>query len=327
VAIFLAPVNKRLIDLLGDRATLAATLLTMLAAVAILVPVLTSATVLSRQAVTLVERIGPQLQPAALQAVWDEQVIQRYPRLKEYVNDETPARILGQQISSLTSTMNRLVQGTVARLTAALFDFVIFLMVLFFLLRDGRRLGQELREISPLTSAQESQVTEHLAQTVRGMLLAMVVVPVSQGVIAYLGFLVFGVPVPMLWGVMVILASLVPVLGSPLGWVPAVLYLYATAATWQWLGMLLYGVLVISLSDNVIKPIILHDSAKIHPLLGFFAIFGGLLSFGPLGFLVGPVILSLVLSGLRIYRLDVLRQPAPQEAEAPEPTPREAKSA
>ena len=221
--------------------------------------------------------------------------------------------------------MNRLVQRTVAGLTTAIVDFVIFLMVLFFLLRDGKRLGQELREISPLTAVQESQVVEHLAQTVRGMLLAMLVVPVSQGVIAYLGFLIFGVPVPMLWGVVVILAALVPVLGSPLGWLPAVLYLFATAATWQWVGMLLYGFFVISLSDNIIKPLVLHDAAKIHPLLGFFAIFGGLLSFGPLGLLVGPVILSLVLSGLRIYRLDVLRQtPATEAPDSPtfrEPPP------
>jgi len=330
VAIFLAPVNKRLIGVLGGRATLAATLLTMLAAVVILVPVLTSATVLSGQAVTLVERIRPQLQPAALQQLWNDQILQRYPSLKEYVDDETPARIIGQELSNLTRTLNRLVQRTVAGLTTAIVDFVIFLMVLFFLLRDGKPLGQELREISPLTAVQESQLVEHLAQTVRGMLLAMLVVPVSQGVIAYLGFLVFGVPVPMLWGVMVILAALVPVLGSPLAWLPAVLYLFATAATWQWVGMLLYGIFVISLSDNIIKPLVLHDAAKIHPLLGFFAIFGGLLSFGPLGLLVGPVILSLVLSGLRIYRLDVLRQaPATEATDAPtsENLPQEVKSA
>ncbi len=330
VAIFLAPVNKRLINVLSDRATLAATLLTMLAAVVILVPVLTSATVLSGQAVTLVERIRPQLQPAAFQQLWNDQILQRYPSLKEYVDDETPARFIGQELSNLTRTLNRLVQRTVAGLTTAIVDFVIFLMVLFFLLRDGKRLGQELREISPLTAVQESQVVEHLAQTVRGMLLAMLVVPVSQGVIAYLGFLIFGVPVPMLWGVVVILAALVPVLGSPLGWLPAVLYLFATAATWQWVGMLLYGFFVISLSDNIIKPLVLHDAAKIHPLLGFFAIFGGLLSFGPLGLLVGPVILSLVLSGLRIYRLDVLRQtPATEAPDSPtsENLPQEVKSA
>ena len=330
VAIFLAPVNKRLINVLSGRATLAATLLTMLAAVVILVPVLTSATVLSGQAVTLVERIRPQLQPAAFQQLWNDQILQRYPSLKEYVDDETAARFIGQELSNLTRTLNRLVQRTVAGLTTAIVDFVIFLMVLFFLLRDGKRLGQELREISPLTAVQESQVVEHLAQTVRGMLLAMLVVPVSQGVIAYLGFLIFGVPVPMLWGVVVILAALVPVLGSPLGWLPAVLYLFATAATWQWVGMLLYGFFVISLSDNIIKPLVLHDAAKIHPLLGFFAIFGGLLSFGPLGLLVGPVILSLVLSGLRIYRLDVLRQtPATEAPDSPtsENLPQEVKSA
>jgi predicted PurR-regulated permease PerM len=74
--------------------------------------------------------------------------------------------------------------------------------------------------------------------------------------------------------------------------------------------MLAYGALVISGIDNLVKPLLLRGSARIHPLLGFLSIVGGLLAFGAFGFLVGPVVLSLLLSALRIYRLDVLRAPA-----------------
>ena len=78
-------------------------------------------------------------------------------------------------------------------------------------------------------------------------------------------------------------------------------------STGQWVGLLIFGLVVISGIDNVIKPLLLRGMAQIHPVLGFLAILGGLLAFGPFGFLVGPVVLSMVLSALRIYRSDVLR--------------------
>lgn len=322
VAIFLAPLNRRLRVAVGDRAGLSAGLLTVLTALVILVPVAGSATLMSRQALNIFSWLRPRLQPEALQELWRD-LPERYPVLQQLFdfNADAAAQTLSQAASVLVSFVNGLIQGTVAGLTTAVFDLVLFLMILFFLLRDGSHLGRELRAISPLSSAQESQLVEHLAQTVRGMLLSMVVVPVAQGIIAFLGFLIFGVPSPLFWGFMVSMAALIPLVGSPLGWLPACAYLFATgAATWQWLGLLVFGVGVISTSDNVIKPIVLRDAARIHPLLGFFAILGGLLSFGPLGVLVGPVILSLLLSAVRIYRIDVLEaregpSPAPSEEE------------
>jgi predicted PurR-regulated permease PerM len=142
----------------------------------------------------------------------------------------------------------------------------------------------------------------------------MVVVPLAQGFLAAIGFWLFGVPSPVPWGVAVVLAAMVPIVGSPLGWVPACVYLFLYGATWQWVGMVLFGIVVISGIDNVIKPLLLKGAADIHPLLGFLSILGGVLAFGFFGFLVGPVILSLVLSAFRIYRLDILRPPPPSQA-------------
>jgi predicted PurR-regulated permease PerM len=128
-----------------------------------------------------------------------------------------------------------------------------------------------------------------------------------QGVVAFFGFLAFGVPSPLLWAVMVVFAALIPILGSPLAWIPASLYLLANGDTGRALAMTAYGVFVISMVDNIVKPIILKGSAQIHMMLGFLSIMGGLLAFGPKGLIVGPVVLSLVLSAYRIYRYDILR--------------------
>jgi predicted PurR-regulated permease PerM len=95
--------------------------------------------------------------------------------------------------------------------------------------------------------------------------------------------------------------------GSPLGWVPACAYLLLQGRAGPAVGLLVFCTVVVSGSDNVIKPLVLRGSARIHPLLGFLSIVGGVLAFGVFGFLIGPVVLSLVLSAIRIYRLDVLR--------------------
>jgi predicted PurR-regulated permease PerM len=259
--------------------------------------------------VGFIEWARPRLQPAALGELWRETLPTRYPSLREWLDFESPElpQFLSEGLSQAVSAMNSLIQGTVSGLTSAFFELLLFLMMLFFLLRDGGRLRAAIRRISPFSGDQEDQIADHIGRTVKGLLQAMVLVPVAQGLVAYVGFLIFDVPAPLLWAVMVVLAALIPLVGSPLAWIPACGYLFFYGATWQWVGMVLYGALLISTIDNVIKPLLLRDAARIHPLLGFLSILGGLISFGPLGFLVGPVIASLVLSALRIYRLDVLR--------------------
>jgi predicted PurR-regulated permease PerM len=186
-------------------------------------------------------------------------------------------------------------------------DLGLFLLMLFFLLKDGGRFKAEIRPISPFSEEQERQIFDHLERTIKGALQAVIVVPVLQGILAGIGFMIFGVPSPFVWGTAVMLAATVPLVGSPLGWIPACVYLLVQGRTGAALGLLAFGILIVSGSDNVIKPLLLRGSARIHPLLGFLSIIGGVLAFGVFGFLIGPVVLSLVLSAIRIYRLDVLR--------------------
>jgi predicted PurR-regulated permease PerM len=193
-------------------------------------------------------------------------------------------------------------------LTSAFFDLILFLITLFFILRDGLKLRDELQSIAPVSPQRAKEVYVQLAKTVKGVLYSMVVVPVSQGILAMIGFTLFGLPSPLFWGTMLIFGAMIPGIGSPLVWIPCATYILFANSFWQGLGMFLYGTFIISVSDNIIKPILLRETAQIHPLLAFFAILGGVLSFGAVGFLVGPVILSLMLSVVRIYRADVLSE-------------------
>jgi predicted PurR-regulated permease PerM len=308
VALLLNPAQGRLTQLLRGRNALAAALLVIATTLLLLVPVLTTAAILSEHAVTFFAWVRPQLQPEALRDLWRDTLPQRFPWLAGFLRfDEQGASEAASAIlSRLAAATNGFLQKTVAGLTEALFELVLFVMMLFFLLKDGRALRRAVEAISPLSLAQEAAVAEHLSLTVRGVFKAMILVPIVQGVVALPGLVLFGAPSPLFWSVLVFLAALVPILGSALGWVPAVVYLFCYGENWQWIGMLSWGLLLISTIDNIVKPLILGGAARIHPLTAFLSILGGLLSFGPLGFLIGPVILSLVLSAIRIYR-DVLR--------------------
>jgi predicted PurR-regulated permease PerM len=312
VALLLAPLQSRLTAACGGRRGLAAALIVVVTTVLILVPVTTSALLLSEQAVQFFDWVKPRVQPAALQALWRETLPQRYPGLQGFLrfDEEEASQAISAILSRVATTANALLQRTLAGVGEALLDLFLFLMMLFFLLRDGKRLRDELQAISPLSKRRENEIFLHLTKTVRGVLQAMILVPIGQGLVAAIGFLIFGVPSPIAWSVSVVLAALVPILGSPLGWVPAVAYLFLYGETWQWVGLLVFGIVLISGVDNLIKPLILQGAANIHPLPAFLSILGGLISFGPLGFLIGPVILSLVLSAIRIYRADVLSQDA-----------------
>ena len=328
VALLLGPIQSRLSRLLGNRPAVAATILVVVTTLVILMPVLTSLFLLTRQATVFLAWVQthPVLGPDELQSFW-EGLPGRYPELQGWIAwvqaQVTP--VISGGIAQLAGGANTLLQGVLSRVTRAAVDLGLFLLMLFFLLRDGGRLKAELRPISPFSEEQELQIFDHLERTIKGALQAVVVVPVAQGILAGIGFMIFGVPSPMLWGTAVILAATVPLVGSPLGWVPACVYLLSQGQTGPALGLLVYSTVVVSGSDNVVKPLLLRGSARIHPLLGFLSILGGVLAFGVFGFLIGPVVLSLVLSAIRIYRLDILRHPAgagvPAASAAPAPPP------
>lgn len=300
VALLLSPFQRRLTRALGGRTWLSALILALLCMLAILLPIFASVTILGRQAVGFAEWSAPRLQPAELQKLIEQTLPERFPWLRS-IDSDTVSQVVSGGLSKLVSSLNGLIQSLVGRATTALLDVLLFVMLLFFLLRDGETLRRALRGISPLSPDQEREIFEHLSRTVKGVLQAMILVPLAQGFVAAPAFAFLGVPRPALWSFAVVLAAFVPILGSPLAWVPAVLYLYSQGETGRAGIMLAYGIVVISGIDNIVKPLVLQGAAKIHPLLAFLATMGGLISFGPAGFFVGPVVLSLLLSTLKIY--------------------------
>jgi predicted PurR-regulated permease PerM len=304
-ALLLAPVQARISRALGGRSSVAAAFLVLVCATLLVLLLLTYGAILRAQAAALLES-APFRDPAALQRWWSKTLPALYPRL--------PPLPWADVLPRLAAAGSHLLREGAMRLGDTLLHLALFFMMLFFLLRDGPLLGAEIRGVSPFSRAQEEDMIRHLSATVRAGMLALVLVPVAEALTAVVGFAIFGLPAPVLWGAMVGFAGLIPVMGTPLAWVPAGLYLLATGPAWRGIGLLLYGVGVIGIVGHIVKPLVLRGGAQIHPLLGFLAILGGIFAFGPAGLIVGPVILSLTMSAVRIYRFDILRwreQPAP----------------
>ena len=136
--------------------------------------------------------------------------------------------------------------------------------------------------------------------------MGQIVVGMVQGVLAWLGFYLLGVPNPVLWGSLTAVISIIPLLGAVLVWVPIVIYLTLAATMtgeyWRAITLLFYGTFIISLIDNVLKPKIVGERAKIHPLVILFGILGGIQLFGIPGILIGPLVLTIFDVMIEIYK-------------------------
>lgn len=313
MAILLKGVHLRLTRLFRGHGGLSAFCIVVVVALIILIPLMGVLAAIATQALNLYQWLAPQLNTATLDEWWRQHLLTRFPWLEQVraMGEGRVMDFLSGAIARVAGAANNLLQGAVAGMTAAALELALLLIMLFFFLRDAPQFREQIRRISPLTKQQADGVLDSIAATMRGALASLLFVPIVQGALATLGYLMVGLPNALLWGGFTTLLAFVPAVGTPVVWVPVCIYLFAQGHIWQGVLLALYCVLVVTSIDNVLRPLFLRGAARIHPLWSFLAILGGLMSFGALGLLVGPLILSLGVSALRIYELDVLRAPAP----------------
>jgi predicted PurR-regulated permease PerM len=208
-------------------------------------------------------------------------------------------KIIGERVSTIFKNM-------------AIFGVhLLFVMVaLFFFFRDGPRYARFLIGLLPLERPHQERAVGAFSKTVTAVVRSMFVTALVQGTIAGAGFAVVGLPVPILLGLLTAINSFIPFLGATSVWLPASLWLIIQDELVKGIGLGLYGLLIISTVDNFIKPLIIGESTKLPVFLLFFTILGGLKVYGVLGVFLGPIILSLGMAFLTIYREIYLSAPA-----------------
>jgi len=180
-------------------------------------------------------------------------------------------------------------------------DIFLVIVALFFFLRDGSDFRRRLVVLSPLSDNYDEDILEKIKIAINSVVKGALVIALIQGILTAVGFLLFGVPNPALWGGVAVIASLVPVLGTPIVIIPAVFYLFISGYTAASIGLIVWGVFIVGLVDNFLRPILIEHGVKVHPFLILLSVFGGIGYLGPIGFLAGPVILSLFVALLDIY--------------------------
>lgn len=193
--------------------------------------------------------------------------------------------------------------GGIARNVASFFfNFLIMLVMLFFFFRDGHKLYFAFRDLLPMEPEHKDAIFGRLYETLSAVVQGMAFTAVLQGLTAGLAFWALDLPFALFLGFASLVASFIPLGGAALVWIPADIYFFTQGLWGRGLILLAWGTLVISLVDNLVRPLVIGSRTNISTFFLFFGILGGLQAYGPIGVFVGPVLLATIVVFLRIYR-------------------------
>jgi predicted PurR-regulated permease PerM len=178
----------------------------------------------------------------------------------------------------------------------------IMLYVLFFLFRDGRSIGRNIRAAMPLSDDYNADLLSRFAAVVRATVKGNIVIAVIQGTIGGVTFWLLGIKGALLWGTLMTFLSLLPAVGSALVWVPAAAYLIITGEALKGIALVFVGVLVIGLIDNVLRPILVGRDTRLPDYVVLVSTLGGISLFGINGFVIGPLIAALFMAAWTLFR-------------------------
>ena len=285
----------------GVKRTWASMLLIFASFVGIFVPITGAAFMLSSQLDNFTDK-SEQVTKA-----FKEQLFQ----LDKYVQYDISSAIDPEQASGwLTDNLQGFASGTFN----ILISLGILLFLLYYMLKSPKQLKESLLEYIPLSNKNLVTLGKEIDNVVRSNAIAIPLVAVAQGFIALIGFYIFGIENPLFWFVIVTIGSMIPFIGTFIGIFPVFVLSLASGEDFQAWGILLYGILVVGMTDNVIRLFVLKKLDSTHPLITLIGVLIGIPLFGFVGLIFGPLIINLFLIIVKIYKQQYGLQKAPQKS-------------
>ncbi len=224
-------------------------------------------------------------------------------RIAEQIHQKTGYNLWQEEnISSAVALLTRVGQAFLQGIFSFGVNIVMLLFILYFMLIGGTRMENYCRTLLPFNATVARNVMSEIYMIVRSNAIGIPLIALVQGSIAYLGYVICGVPSALFWGVVTCFATILPVIGTGLVWVPLAGYLAVDGRWGAGLGLLIYGVLVITQSDNVIRFVLQKKMADTHPVVTILGVLVGLPLFGFMGVIFGPLMLAMFIFFVHIFK-------------------------
>ena len=303
IAVLFHPVQLRLEQRWGSRPNTIALVTLLGCVVLVVIPVLLLLASFLQQGLALFQQIeSGELQPGK----YLEQIRKAFPALQELLERlGIDVGTLRENAGKAAVTASQFLARNALAFGQGAFGFVLqlalMLYVAFFLLRDGQALVDLLVHALPIGDERERHLLQKFVEVARATVKGNLLVALVQGSLGGFIFWVLDLPAPLLWGVVMILLSLIPVVGAGIVWLPAALYLYAVGRWTEATVLIAYGVLIIGLADNLLRPILVGRDTKLPDWMVLLSTLGGISLVGLNGFVVGPLIAVLFVAFWQIF--------------------------
>ncbi len=183
-----------------------------------------------------------------------------------------------------------------------LLSFLLLLLTMFYFLKDGKSWKDSAVNLSPLSQESNEKIITVMKKSINGIIKGYFVIGLAQGIVTGVGLFIFHVPHAVLWGLLAAVASLIPNIGTALVSVPVIIFLFLNNQIGQAVGFTLWAILCIGTVDNILNPFIVGKNIAIHPLLVLFSVLGGVTLLGPVGIIIGPLVVSFIYALMSVYK-------------------------
>lgn len=296
------PVYQWLLGRVGGRRPLAAIATLVLLLALVIAPLLAVLGAGANEALRVTDTIRPRLQQLVNQpGGFDSRLrsLPGYHRIEPY-----RAQILtkaGELVGSTGAFLFAALSATTLATAVFIFHFFVLLYTMFFFLTGGPGLLQTVLAYLPLTEADKQRMLEKFVSVTRATLKGTLLIGATQGVLGGLAFWAVGLDGAIFWGTVMTVLSIIPGVGGAIVWVPAAVILITTGAVWRGIALAAFSALIVGSVDNVLRPLLVGQDTKMHELLIFFSTLGGLLLFGAMGFILGPILAALFVTAWEMF--------------------------
>jgi predicted PurR-regulated permease PerM len=307
----LRPWFRKLVTRLNGRTNLAAGITIALLLVLGILPLAAFGTLVGVQAVEIAKDVEPWVRHQLSGATPFTNLMERYP----WLNSLSPYR---EQILGKLGEFGGAAVGMLTTAAAGVMSFFLLLFVMlyatFSFLVDGRELLRKILYYLPLPPEDENRLVARFVSVARATMKGTLVIGLVQGALGGIAFYALGIGGAAVWAAAMAALSIVPGLGTAVVWVPAVIYLFVIGRHGAAIGLLVWSAAVVGTVDNFLRPFLVGKDSKMSDLLVLISTLGGIVLFGAVGFIIGPIIAALFVTVWEIYGetfRDVLPEPAP----------------